>query len=81
MMPLVTICVPTRDAHRAAEHAADDGFEFFRPRGAVAIQSHQRVLGKQFAQRFLDALVPWPTGLTAKPQRRQRSGSASIAPQ
>jgi hypothetical protein len=45
-----------QDPGRARQHAADDGFELFGPRRAVAVEPDQRLLGEQFAQGFLDPL-------------------------
>ncbi len=69
-------CAPGRCQERF-HHRPDFG----RMAARIAIEPHQRAPREQARECLLDPLGALADGLTAKPQRRQRSGSGSTAPQ
>ncbi len=70
-----------QDARLATVHAADGVKQLAGRAQHVAVEALDRMIGEHSGQRFLDALVPAPSGCTSCPQRGQRSGSGASAPQ
>ena len=80
--PLVTICVPTRMRASPAGHALHGRLHVAAAAHHVAIEAHQRRVGKQLAQASPRcARCPGRRARTAKPHCGQLCGSGASAPQ